>query len=216
MTPLRQRMIDELRLRGLSRNTEKSYTNHISQLARSYNKSPALLTDEELRNYFFYLINEKKASKSNVNLALSAAKFLYHNVLSRHLPVLDIIRPRLKRKRPVILTNEEAVKILNQVRVFKYRVCLKTIYACGLRIAEGIRIQVKYIDSKRFKLKVLRKGTKEDIVQLPENILVKLRKLWKTHRHPTLMFPGKSFGNSPSPITVHPSTIQRAFKKALS
>ncbi len=54
MTPLRQRMIDELRLRGLSRNTEKSYTNHISQLARSYNKSPALLTDEELRNYFLY------------------------------------------------------------------------------------------------------------------------------------------------------------------
>lgn len=216
MTPLRQRMIDELRLRGLSTNTERNYINQISQLARNYNKSPSLITDEELRNYFLYLINEKNASKSKINCALSAAKFLYQNVLSRNLPTLDIVRPRLKKKCPVILTNEEVIEILNRVRVFKYRVCLKTIYACGLRIREGIRIKVIDIDSTRLKLRILRKGSKEDAVPLPENILIKLRKLWKSHRHPTLIFPGKSWIYGGKQRTINPSTIQRAFKMALS
>ena len=106
MTPLRQRMIEDMQLRGLAPQTQKAYVNAVRRLAGHYGKSPAEISEEELRQYFLYLTNEKEASRSTCTVTLCAIKFLYNHTLQRDWPTLQLVRPptarpaRLLPKRP--------------------------------------------------------------------------------------------------------------------
>lgn len=133
MTPLRQKMMEDMQLRGLSERTQVAYVAAVRQLAEHYGKSPDQIGDEELRQYFLYLTNEKKASRSGITIALCAFKFFYEQTLQRDWPTLSFIRPPWEKKLPVILSQEEVRQILGCLRQRHYRVCLSTIYACGLR-----------------------------------------------------------------------------------
>jgi site-specific recombinase XerD len=154
MTALRQKMIEDMQLRGLSARTQETYLRVIRQLAEHYGKSPDQLSEEELRQYFLYLKNDKHASRSSCTQVLSALKFLYEQTLRRKWPILDFIRPAPERKLPVVLSMAEVHGLLAQVRHEHYRVCLSTIYGCGLRLLEGVHLQVRDIDSGRMLLHV--------------------------------------------------------------
>ena len=178
MTPLRQRMIEAMHLRGLSSRTQQSYLSAVRQLALHYGKSPDTITEDELRQYFLFLITDKHLAPNSTNLALNAIKFFYFYTLHRPWPLRDLVRPPLPQKLPVVLTPEEIWHIIEQVRRPDYSVCLSVIAGCGLRLLEGVRLQVAQIDSARMQLLIRSgKGNKDRAVPLPSRTLSLLRAL---------------------------------------
>jgi len=212
-TPLRQKMIEDMQLRGFAARTQESYLLVVSQLARHYQKSPDQINEEELRQYFLYLKNEKHAARNTCTIALCGIKFFFQHTLGREWKTLDFVRPPKEEKLPVVLSVDEVRRILACVRRQRYRVCLSTIYACGLRLQEGLHLQVSHIDSDRHLLHVCHgKGGKDRYVPLPQPILVMLRRYWLTHRDPVWLFPSP-FQPEKGPMDA--SGVQRAFHAAL-
>lgn len=219
MTPLRQRYIEDMQLRGLSERTQQAYTIAVRLLAEHYGKSPDQITEEELRKYFLYLTNVKQYSRSSCKIALCGIKFLYEHTLNREWPTLKLVKPAYERKLPVILSLEEVDRILSYLRLPHYRACLSTIYSCGLRLQEGVGLQVSDIDSARMVI-CIRKGKsrKDRLVPLPQATLQMLREYWLTHRHSNWLFPGRGRRGELLPNATEPLTgrsVQRAFKIAL-
>src|ERR687886_1338676 len=147
MTPLRQRMLEDMQLRGLSPITQRCYVQAVQHFAQHVGKSPDHMSEEELRQYFLYLRNDKRVARSTATVALCAIKFLFEHTLHRSWPVLEFIRPPKEHKPPVVLSPDEVQRLLGCVRLPHYRVCLTTIYAAGLRISEGVHLKVAQIDS---------------------------------------------------------------------
>jgi len=219
MTALRERMIDDLQLHGLSERTQALYVQTVRKLAEYYHKSPDQISEEELRQYFLYLSRVKKVAPSTLTVALCGIKFFYEQTLHKQWATFNLIRPPREEKLPVVLSIAEVRLILACVRRPRFRVCLSTIYACGLRIQEGVHLQVKDIDSERGVIHVCRgKGNKDRYVPLPQPILDMLRQYWVTHRHPVWLFPS-IHGLGERPIAeagpVHVRSIQHVFQRAL-
>ncbi len=192
MTPLRQRMIEAMQLRGFSPRTQQSYLSVVQQLALYYHKSPDIITEDELRHYFLFLITDRQLAPNTTNVAVGAIKFFSTYTLRRPWPLRDLVRPPLPKKLPVVLSPEEIWRIIEQVRRPDYSVCLSVIAACGLRLLEGVRLQVSQIDSARMQLLIRGgKGTKDRAVPLPSRTLSLLRAHWRLHRNPTGCFPAR-------------------------
>ena len=219
MTELRKRMIECLQLRGLSARTQESYVRAVRQLAEHYHRSPALITEAELRQYFLHLLNVKHYSRNTMTIAICGIRCFYKDTLNREWSIFGIVRPAPEKKLPVILSREEVRTILGGVRLPRYRVCLATIYSCGLRLQEGTHLQVADIDSARLMLHVRHgKGAKDRYVPLPQRTLELLRDYWKLHRNPTLLFPAEGrvhrlLAQATEPMSK--SSVQDAFHAAL-
>jgi site-specific recombinase XerD len=202
-------MIEDMQLRGLAERTQQSYVAAASGLARYYHKSPEQISEAEIRAYFLYLKNEKRTAASTLNQVRCGLKFLYQTTLEQPWPVLDFVKPARSRKLPVVLSREEVRRVLAAVRRPPYRVCLSTIYSCGLRLQEGVRLPVKAIDSSRMVVHIQGgKGGKDRYVPLPEQTLTQLREHWRRHRNPEWLFPGSGAG------PMDHSTVQKAFVKS--
>ena len=216
MTLLRQRMLEDMRLRGLSPKTQEAYVGAVRQLAAYCHKPPDQITEEELRQYFLHLTDVKHVSPSTFTLALCGIKFLYQHSLRRDWPTLELVRPVRDKKLPVVLSVTEVQRVLTCLRSPRYRVCLSTLYACGLRLQEGVRLQVGDIDSQRLLVHVRHtKGHRDRYVPLPPRILQMLRDYWRSHRHPLWLFPGRSRHGSLATDPMEVSGVQRAFRAAL-
>ena len=129
MTELRKRMIESLQLRGMSERTQEAYLRAVRQLAQHYHKSPDLVCEEELRQYFLHMKNVKKYARPTTTIALCGIKFFFEKTLGKHWSTFELIRPARENKLPTILSTEEVRKILSLVRLPRYRVCLSTIVA---------------------------------------------------------------------------------------
>ena len=219
MTELRKRMIECLQLRGLAERTQDSYVRAVRQLAEHYHKSPALITEAELRQYFLFLKNVKHYSRNTMTIAICGIRSFYKDTLNREWSIFGIVRPAPEKRLPVILSREEVRQILARVRLPRYQVCLSTIYSCGLRLQEGTHLQVADIDSARRMIHVRHgKGAKDRYVPLAERTLELLRQYWKTHRHPTLLFPAEGRDHRLLAQATEPmskSSVQQAFRAAL-
>jgi site-specific recombinase XerD len=220
MTKLRQRMIEDMQLRGFSARTQECYVRSVAQLAGHFHRSPDQLSEEELRQYFLYLANEKKVARATATIALCGIKFFFEQTVHKDWPTLRFVRPPREKKLPVVLSRGEVRRILAEVRIPVYRACLTTIYACGLRLLEGAHLEVPDIDSARMALHIHGKGKKDRYVPLPEPTLEILREFWRTHRSPQWLFPAPtrhglkhSLANNGGP--VNRSSLQSAFKRAL-
>jgi len=175
MTALRNRMIDDLQLAGMAESTQREYVRAVRQLAEHYMKSPDLIGEEEIRQYFLFLKNVKKWARPTCTTAICGIKFFWEQTLKRDWTTIGLVRPAREKKVPVILTREDVVAILQQVKLFRYRVCLHTIYSCGLRLSEGINLQVGDVDGARGVLHVRHgKGGKDRYVPLPTHPLSRL------------------------------------------
>ena len=194
MTPLRKHMVEDMQLRGLSARTQDQYLRAVRALAVYFHRSPDQLNDQDLREYFLHLTNEKKLSRSATTIALCAIKFLYQRTLQQPWPTLELVRPVRQHHLPVVLSREEVRRILAEVRMPIYRTCLTTIYSCGLRLLEGAHLRVADVDSGRMMLHIHGKGNKDRYVPLPVRTLELLRQYWRTHRSPEWMFPLPKFG----------------------
>ena len=219
MTPLRKRMIEELQLRGFADRTVETYVHAVSQLAQHYRRSPDRITEEEIRDYLLYLTNVKKVARATHTIALCGLKCFYEQVLGTPFTTLTVARPKREKKLPVVLSRKEVWRILDEVTIDVYRVCLTTIYGCGLRLMEGIQLQVADVDSDRMMLHIHGKRKKDRYVPLPKATLQLLREHWCTHRSPVWLFPAVtrrgteySVKNNAGPVTR--SSLQSAFRRA--
>jgi integrase/recombinase XerD len=219
-SPLREQYREDLQLAGLSPRTEEAYTGAVVKLASHFKKSPDIITVEELREYFLYLRNVEAVSRSSATIALCAIKFLWQKTLSRSWTALEFVRPPREHKLPVVLSTGEVHEILAAVRLPRLRVCLTTIYSCGLRLNEGVGLRVADVDSGRMVLHIRgAKGGKDRYVPLPSATLEKLREFWLTHRNPVFLFPAPERGAVAMPVakrSMHPSGVQDALRKALA
>ena len=210
-------MTEDMQLAGYSARTQEAYVGAVGQMFAHFQTTPARLTEEQLREYFLYLANERKVSRPTATIALCGVKFFFERTLHRDWTALELIRPRPQKKLPVVLSRDEVHRILEQVHTPVYGVCLKTIYSCGLRLLEGAHLQVPDIDSGRMVLHIHGKGGKDRYVPLPDRTLELLRELWKTHRCKPWVFPATTRGVKPGD-PIHPltdSSLQKAFKRAL-
>ena len=219
MSELRKRMIECLQLRGLAERTQEAYTRAVRQLAAHYHKSPDRISEGELRQYFLYLKNVKHYSRPTMTVAICGIRFFYEQTLQRNWAIFGIVRPAPEKKLPVILSLAEVRQILAGVRLPRYKVCLTTIYSCGLRLQEGTHLQVADIDSARMMIHVRHgKGAKDRYVPLPQRTLQMLRDYWRTHRNPLLLFPAEGRDHIDLAQATEPmskSSVQDAFHAAL-
>jgi integrase/recombinase XerD len=211
MSVIRQRMIEDMQLHGYAAKTQEAYVGAVRGLAKYYKRSPEEITQEEVRAYFLWLVKERGVARSTLMIHLSGIKFLFEKTLKREWIIFNLVRPQKRTKLPVVLSSEETKHLLSLVRLPKARMALTVIYACGLRLNEGLHLKAQDIDSERMLIWIRNgKGGKDRYVPLPERLLEMLRAYWKLHKPSTYFFFQK-YKN----IAISDTSLQHTFKAAL-
>ena len=189
---LRDRMIEEMKLRNFSAATQESYVYAVSRLARYHNKSPDQLSKEDIRAFLVHLTMERKLSPNSLTGYCSGLRFFYNETLG-----WDETKLFIPRKKPFLLlevfSTEEVVRLIGAARGLKQRVLLMTAYSAGLRVSELVNLRIPDIDAERMTLRVKQgKGGKDRYAILSQNLLVELRQYWKRYRPSIWLFPNRA------------------------
>jgi site-specific recombinase XerD len=206
MTPLRQRFIDDLRLRNYARRTIDTYVGRVACFAKHFGRSPDLLGPNEVRDFQLHLL-ERRVSWSSFNQAVCALRFLYGTTLGRSEQLPMIPYGKRPKTLPSVLAPQEVLRLIDATATDRDRVFVEVAYGCGLRLSELIHLQVTDIDSARMVILVRHgKGAKDRLVPLAPRLLEKLRAYWRIDRPRPWLFPGDRPGQ---PISG--SNMQRRF-----
>jgi integrase/recombinase XerD len=212
MGALREKMIEEIRLRNFSPRTEHSYVSAMVGLAKYYRQSPDQLSQEQIRAYLLHL-KERGLSPSSRNVAISGMKFFYHQCLGWNEKQLFIPPRKRSWQLPEVLSPKEVERLLLAATTQRDRCLLMTAYATGLRVSELVRLKVSAIDSHRMMVRVEQgKGRKDRYTILSQRLLCELRSYWKEHRSPTYLFPNRK--GTPISIDYAQKTYNRAKLRA--
>ncbi|MFN9610629.1 MAG: phage integrase N-terminal SAM-like domain-containing protein, partial [bacterium] len=180
--------IEAMKLHGLRKKTIDSYCLTLRRVANFFGRCPDNITSDEYRAYFKNLT--KRYSWSTVKVDLSSLQFFHRYVLDREMEWVKIVRPPRVRRLPVIATREEVHLLINTVRKLRYRVFFVVVYSLGLRISEGLGLEVTDIDGANKRVHIRDgKGGRDRYVPLPEMTYAIMRRFWTSHRHPRLLFP---------------------------
>jgi integrase/recombinase XerD len=211
------RMTEDLQLGGMSERTLAGYLRAVRQLADYSQTPPAKITEDQLRRYFLYLKNEKKFAYGSLRVAFSGIKFFYTRTCKRNWETLAKMKLQNVNSLPEVLTIEQVHRIIDACTTQRMAVYFWTVYSLGLRLQEGLNLQVGDVDSKRMMVHVHRgKGAKDRYIPLPQSTLKLLRRHWITHRHKRFLFPadGRAHkGMSTATTPTSPTAIQDAMKK---
>jgi site-specific recombinase XerD len=191
MTPLRQRLVDDLRLRNYSPRTVACYVAAIAHFARHFGQSPDRLGADAVRSYQLHLL-QQRASWSRFNQTVCALRFFYGITLGR--PEVVAMVPYGKRPQtlPAVLSRAEVLRLFAAVPEGRNRTLLRTTYACGLPAGEVVHLRVTDIDSQRMVVVVRQgKGQKDRLVPLSPVLLEELRAYWRLARPRDWLFPGQ-------------------------
>ena len=221
MTPLRQRMLEDMEVRNLAQNTQRSYLQQVSGFAKYFGRSPEGLGPEEVRAYLVHLTSERKLAPASLCIVAGALRFLYHVTLKRAWSDRDIPLPKKPLKLPVVLSQEEVTGFLESIGSLKQRTILMTAYAAGLRVSEATRLKVTDIDSQRMVIRVAQgKGQKDRYVMLSPRLLEILRVYWKAARPKQWLFPGEIPGRpisrSAVELACHKAHARSGIKKPIT
>ena len=171
MTPLRQRMIEDMQVRNLSPHTIDYYVRQVALFARYFKRSPELLGLDEIRVYQLHLVHERKLAWGSFNQAVCALRFLYRKTLGRDWDIESIPFAKQPKKLPLVLSQDQVRAVLAAIANPQNRVIAMTLYAAGLRVSEAVSLRIADIDSKRMLLHVVQgKGRKDrlgDVVAAP-------------------------------------------------
>src|SRR6476659_4875207 len=167
-TSLRQRMLQDLQLAGLSERTQEAYLRAVRQLADHFHTSPDRLSEPQVRDYFLHLKNDRKFASGSLVVAYSGIKFFYSHTIPRDWPTLQKLRVRNEKRLPDVLSVDEVRRLIAAVRTPHNRAYFWTVYSLGLRLEEGLRLQVGDIDSQRMLVHVRRgKGPRTATCRCP-------------------------------------------------
>ncbi|MCF6324558.1 MAG: site-specific integrase [Gammaproteobacteria bacterium] len=198
-----QTHLQHLRLKGLQPKTIEAYSRAIRRIGGYFNHQLHDLSDPQLLAYFSDLLTTH--SWSAVKLDLYGLKFFYQYVLNKQWVNVDLIKPPTAKRLPDILTKEEAEKLFMATHKLSYRVFYFTVYSLGLRLSEGLHLEVGDIDAHRLRVHIRdAKGNKDRFVPLPEMTLRVLRRFWAVHRNPVLLFPNRKGGLKGSNAAITP------------
>ena len=210
MTPLRQRLIDDLRIRNYAPRTITTYVAAVARFARHFQQSPQQLHAEHVRQYQLHLL-QQHASWSRFNQTVAALRFLYAVTLQRPDIVTMIPYGKKPKTLPSVLSRDEVTRLFQAVSESRYRLLLQTAYAAGLRVSEVVALQVTDIDSQRLLLHIrAAKGHKDRLVPLSARLLQQLRDYWRRYRPPHWLFPGQK---PDAPLSI--GQVQRICRQAL-
>lgn len=214
MTELRKRMIEDMRLRGLTEGTQGVYVDAVKHLAQHYSRSPDQLTEEEVREFFIHLTQTRKLAQSTVRVHLFAIKFLFRMTLKRDWPLLSLVRVKKPKRLPVILSRQEVWHLLQLIQRPEARMSCTMMYACGLRVSEAVRLQAPDIDGRRMVVCVRGgKGDKDRTVLLPRRVLELLRAYWAEHQPDPWLFPSRG-GRTPISHKAVSTCLNRALHQS--
>jgi len=199
VSPLRQRLIDDMTARRFSEDTKRDYVRNVKKFATFLDRSPGTATSEDLRRFQLHMA-QQQASPSTINAAITALRFFFTVTLEKP----DLVRPlRIvtePRKAPVVLSQEEVARLLQAAPGLKYKAALSVAYGAGLRVSEVAHLKVSDIDSQRMMLRVEQgKGQRDRDVMLSPQLLQLLREWWKAARPQVWLFPGQ---NPINPVTA--------------
>lgn len=210
MSPLKRRMLEDMRLRNFSAGTQRSYIHYVTGFASHYNLSPAKLGLDDIRNYQLFLIEQRQLSPNSINCFLSAVQFLYTVTLEMPWTQAQFGRMKVPEKLPVVLSEEEVLAFFQHVGILKHRAVLMLCYGSGPRIAEAVALKAENIDSKRMVIHVRQgKGAKDRYTVLSHRLLILLRAYYKIQRPVDWLFPGTKAGTH-----IQPATIQEMCRDA--
>jgi site-specific recombinase XerD len=216
---LRQRMSQDLQLRGKAQRTHDGYLREVRKLACYYNLPPDQLSQQQVGDYLLHLINDCNFAPGSLRVAYSGIKFFYTYTEPREWDVLKKLRIPKQKTLPDVLTIDEVHQLIAAVRQPRHAVYFWTVYSLGLRLEEGLHLQVGDLDSKRMMVHVHRgKGAKDRYIPLPESTLQILRDYWTTHRHPQLLFPALGRNKKAASTTsrpMHATTVQGCMKRVV-
>ena len=204
MTHLRKMMLEELQRRNYSQTTVRAYLKIVEDFAKHFHKAPDQLGADEIRSYQVYLLKEKKLGARTVGHWTAALRFFFCKTLKRNYPVEEVPYPKAPRRLPNILTQEEAVRLIDSASNLFHRTMLMTLYSTGIRRAELCRLKVEDIDSKRMILHIRQgKKNRDRDVPLSPKLLETLREYWQWMRPKTYLFPGTKDGwRADKPVTT--------------
>ncbi|MBI1788119.1 MAG: site-specific integrase [Acidobacteria bacterium] len=204
MSPLRQRMAEDMRRRNFSTETQRAYVHYIAEYAKYFGVSPDQLGPEAIREYQLHLSDERKMSPESVNCFTSAAKFLYLQTLELPWSHAYFQRSRVPERLPVVLSAAEVSQFFEAIGILKHRAALMTCYGAGLRISEAVSLKMADIDSQRMVLRVEQgKGAKDRYTGLSTRLLTVLREYWRQQRPPDpWLFPAIKTHKHISPATL--------------
>jgi integrase/recombinase XerD len=190
MTPLRQRFIDDLRLKNFSDGTIKVYVHAVELFSRFLGRSPDESTVQDVRRYLLHLI-ERGLSRSYFVIQRNALRHLFQDTLGRADALEAVSRPKRERRLPVVLSREEVRRLFAVVKNLKHKALLMTAYDAGLRLSELLNLRIEDIDSERMAIRIRQgKGKKDRYARLSPGLLGLLREYWRLERPETLLFPG--------------------------
>jgi site-specific recombinase XerD len=191
MSSLRQRMIEDMRIRNFSAHTEKAYVKAVARFAKYFHRSPRELGPEHIRRFQRHLVRDCGLSPSSLNIVTCALRFLYRVTLNTPFDIERIPFARGGRKLPVVLSPDEIRRFFACISMLKYRAVFMTMYASGLRVSEALRLRIADVDSARQVLRVHQgKGKKDRYTLLPDTLLQTLRDYWRRWRPKTYLFEG--------------------------
>lgn len=219
ITPLRQQMHQDLQLAGLSDRTQEAYLRAVRQLADHFHQAPDRLTETQLREYLLYLKNDKQFAPASLQIAACGIKFFYTHTAPRDWKTLQKLRIPKRKSLPDVLTIDEVRRLIDAVRTPHNRTYFWTVYSLGLRLQEGLNLQVGDIDGARMLVHVHHgKGAKDRFVPLPPRTLTLLRQYWATHRHPVWLFPATGRDHRAAAAATGPmerSSVQGAMRRVV-
>jgi integrase/recombinase XerD len=182
ISPLRRRMIEDMRMRKLSTQTQTGYIRAVRHFAGYLGRSPDTATDEELRRYQLHCV-DRGVSPTTLNATITGLRFFFEVTLKRPELMGKMSHIRVARTLPVVLSREEASRLIESARTLKHRTALSVAYGAGLRVSEVVALKVSDIDSQRMLLRVEQgKGRKDRYALLPPILLERLRAWWR-HAH---------------------------------
>ena len=207
---LRERMVDALRLRGLSEGTQGCYLRAVEGLCKHYNRPPDQIEPEEVQGYLLYLSDVKGLKHSSCNTVVVGLRFLYQRVLGMRDVEWWLPLRKEPQKLPEVLSRTELGRLFDAVEHPKHRALLMTIYAGGLRISEAVKLEIKDIDGSRMVIRIREgKGGKDRYSLLSERLRRELRAYWKLERSPLWLFPGEDMS-----VPMSSSTAANIYQKA--
>ena len=201
----------ELRLRNYSHKTIKSYISCLHSFTRYIKpQHPRQIEETDIRRYLLYLLEEKEFSAATVNQVFNALRFLYVELYKMPFTIGSLPRPKKEKQLPVVLSQEEVVRVLDAVDNMKHKTILMLIYSAGLRVGEAVRLKIEDIDSER-KLIYLKsaKGKKDRYTLLSNVALENLREYFKAYRPIEYLFEG-----APGRKHIAERSVQEVFKRA--
>jgi len=208
-SPWRSKMDKSMQVAGMGERTREAYDRAVRKMVHQCNKDPELICEEELLDYFIFRQDDTGWAPATMRICYSGIKFFFKHVVKRDWHLLALAQAKRERRLPAVLSREEVKRILAKVDTFHTYVYLMTVYSCGLRLQEGLYLEVTDIDGGRKMIHVHRgKGAKDRYVPLPEATLELLRKYWRTHRNPKLIFPAVGRSRVKAPTSTIPMSIE--------